>query len=108
MVAIKTTCPTCGDVSLTSNDIELRVFPDSAQEDFYAFDCPDCSRRVRKHADDRVIRLLRTGGVEPVEAALHPERSAPNLPSIAPDELLVFHEQLKGIDCLVADMMQEG
>lgn len=102
MTTIKATCPTCGEVSLTSEDVELRVFPDGAHEDFYAFDCPDCAQRVRKPADARVVRLLRTGGVEPTEAADHPEQPPQDLPPITRDELLDIHELLQRDDWLDA------
>lgn len=102
MTTIKATCPTCGEVSLTSDEVELRVFPDGAQEDFYAFDCPDCAQRVRKPADARVVRLLRTGGVEPSETASHPEQPPQGLPPITRDELLEFHELLQRDDWLDA------
>lgn len=102
MTTIKATCPTCGEVSLTSEDVVLRVFPDGAHEDFYAFDCPDCAQQVRKPADARVVRLLRTGGVEPSEAVGHPERPPRGLPPISHDELLDFHELLQSDDWLDA------
>ena len=32
----------------------------------YGFDCPECGDYVEKHADERVVRLLLSGGVMPV------------------------------------------
>lgn len=98
MTTIKATCPLCGEVSLTPPDLELRVFPDGSDDDFYAFTCPDCGDRIRKPADTRIVRLLRTGGVEPFEPRPHPEAPRTDMPAITRDELLDFHELLQEDD----------
>lgn len=98
MATIKATCPACGEVSLTPDDLELWIFPDEADADFYAFDCPDCEQRVEKPADARIVGLLRTGGVEPRQAAAHPEAPPDGLPPITHDELLDFHQLLQRDD----------
>lgn len=102
MTTIKATCPVCGEVSLTPDDLELWVFPDGSEEDFYAFECPGCDDRVEKPADARIVRLLRTGGVEPREPDAHPEMPPTGLPPITRDELLDFHELLQRDDWLDA------
>jgi hypothetical protein len=93
MTTIKATCPTCGEVGLTAEEVELWI--DGAERDasFYAFSCPACLQVVRKPADARVIRLLSGGGVQTRELAptLQPRFSAPVL---TPDDLLDFHELL--------------
>lgn len=64
MTTIKATCPACGEVELTSADIELLVCP-SAPMSHYAFVCPSCTDRIRKPADDHIVSLLISGGVRP-------------------------------------------
>lgn len=102
MTTIKATCPECGEVSLRPADVELRVFAASEEQDYYAFACPECGDRIHKSADARIIRLLRTGGVEPVETATHPEHPPAGLPPITRDELLDFHEFLQRDDWIDA------
>jgi predicted RNA-binding Zn-ribbon protein involved in translation (DUF1610 family) len=63
MTTIKATCPSCGEVELTGDDIELMVCP-SAPLSYYAFQCPSCADRVRKPADDHIVSLLISGGVD--------------------------------------------
>lgn len=101
MTTIKATCPTCGEVGLTPADVELRVDPSGAAESYYAFRCPGCQAQVRKPADNRVVRLLVSGGV-PV-LAVEPEQEAlavdvPRFygPAIDHDDLLDFHSLLSG------------
>lgn len=93
MTTIKATCPSCGEVTLTPDDIELRVVEgDEADRSYYAFLCPDCLEIVRKPADSRVIRLLVSGGVEAltlVEVRTLAERY--DGPPFGPDDLLDFH-----------------
>jgi hypothetical protein len=96
MTTIKATCTRCGEISLTADDILLRIGA-TASRNTYGFNCPECSEFVEKPADERVIRLLLSGGVMPVlnhvpaEALEHKEG-----PAINYDDLLVFHELLKG------------
>ena len=99
MTTIRTTCPSCGEVGLTPEDIELRV--DDAGESsasYYAFTCPSCVDRVRKPADERVVRLLVSGGVD----ARPLVRITPSVrtegPAISHDDLLDFHTLLQTDD----------
>ncbi|WP_341253514.1 hypothetical protein [Euzebya pacifica] len=99
MTTIKATCPTCGEVALTPDDIELRVDQDRTEGSFYGFECPRCTAQVRKPADERVVRLLVSGGVpvlpvedEPVRVKLS-ERF--DHPRITHDDLLDFHQVLQ-------------
>lgn len=104
MTTIRATCPHCGEVDLAPTDIQLTVVraegmpvgPDSR----YTFDCPGCTESVAKPADERIARLLTTGGVEvsviqdsePVPP--HPE-DPPGGPAFTPDDLIDFHFQLQ-------------
>lgn len=99
MTTIKATCPTCGEVSLTPDDIELRVDERAATESYYAFECPGCADVVAKPADARVVRLLTSGGVEvkPLEPDA-PEERFPGQAPITHDDLLDFHHLLQDGD----------
>jgi hypothetical protein len=96
MTTIRATCPTCGEVGLTPEDIDLRV-DEAGDESFYAFDCPACYSNVRKPADERVVQLLLSGGVE--KRAPEPLRAAPeprfSYPMWTYDDLLDFHALLE-------------
>lgn len=100
MTTIKATCPSCGEVTLTPADIDLRVDPHEGAAASYGFCCPTCGDEVRKAADDRIVRLLVSGGVE----ARAPEESAPTLadrgtgPALTSDDLLDFHRLLQHAD----------
>jgi len=94
MTTIKATCPSCGEVSLTADDILLRIGSD-ATSNTYGFDCPECSDHVEKHADERVVRLLLSGGVMPVLNHVPAEAlETRSGPPIDHDDLLTFHELL--------------
>lgn len=62
MTTIKATCPVCGDVDLTPSDV-LLTLASAAGWATYSFDCPDCSDRVEKPADEEVVALLTSAGV---------------------------------------------
>jgi hypothetical protein len=98
MTTIKATCPTCGEVDLTAEDILLRIGGNKASNT-YGFSCPACTDFIEKPADERIVRLLLSGGVMPVlvhvpaEALEHREG-----PPINHDDLLAFHEMMKSDD----------
>lgn len=91
MTTIRATCPTCGEVELTPDDIELRVCS-YAPASSYHFDCPVCHVAVQKAADDRVVQLLISGGVAVVAWSL-PDEAAElrSGPPISFDDVLDFH-----------------
>lgn len=95
MTTIKATCPDCGEVDLTADDILLRIGPSKAVNT-YGFSCPDCGDFVQKTADDRVVRLLLSGGVVPVPVHVPAEAlESREGPAINHDDLLDFHQLLK-------------
>lgn len=100
MTTIKATCPTCGEVALTPDDIELRVDEANTEGSFYGFDCPRCEAQVRKPADERVVRLLVSGGVPALPISAPPVRKRLSerfdFPKITHDDLLDFHQALDG------------
>lgn len=91
MTTIKATCPGCGEVSLSAEDILLRIGTTSVMNS-YGFDCPDCGDFVEKPADERVVRLLLSGGVMPVMNHVPAEAlEVHDGPPISLDDVLSFH-----------------
>lgn len=98
MTTIKATCPGCGEVDLTAEDILLRIGAGRPMNT-YGFSCPDCGDFIEKPADDRVTRLLLSGGVLPTLVHVPAEvLEARQGPPINHDDLLSFHELLKQDD----------
>lgn len=96
MTTIKATCPGCGEVDLTAEDILLRIGGQQSSNS-YGFSCPGCGDFVEKPADDRIVRLLLSGGVMPMLVHVPAEvLEAKQGPPIDYDDLLAFHEILKG------------
>jgi hypothetical protein len=61
---IRATCPTCAEVELRGTDVTLKVCT-QPERSFYTFTCPACVMVVVKPADERVVRLLVSGGIKP-------------------------------------------
>lgn len=116
MTRIRATCPSCGEVELRPDEIELHVVgadPDDVRDgSTYVFDCPACADEIAKPADSRIARLLASGGVtilctgdpemEAVVAAameriVHPEGIVIG-PALTVDDLLDFHQLLQTPD----------
>ena len=90
MTAIKATCPECGQVELTSDDVTLMVCS-FAPLSYYSFGCPECADEVRKPADDHVVSLLISGGVRAVVWEVPAEALEVHCgPSLGYDDLLDF------------------
>lgn len=100
MVTIKATCPGCGEVNLTADDIVLRIGAAQAgTANSYCFSCPGCAQFVQKPADERVVRLLLSGGVTPLMMNVPAEALEPRQgPPITHDDLLAFHELISSDD----------
>lgn len=114
MTRIRATCPVCGEVDLRPADIELEivrdVLTDVGEGSCYRFSCPTCEDLVTKPADERIARLLTSGGV-PVsdgQDTLTHEVAAPTLPphpeappagpAFTHDDLLDLHQLLDDAD----------
>ena len=98
MTTIKATCPGCGEVDLTAEDILLRIGATSSVNS-YGFTCPECADFVEKPADERVVRLLLSGGVVPVPVHVPAEALEIHTgPAITHNDLLEFHERLQASD----------
>lgn len=92
MTTIRATCPTCGEVGLTPDEVELHVDPSGGRQASYCFDCPSCLELVSKPADERIVRLLASGGVAIRESSAG---RPPDGPSLTYDDLLDFHDLLQ-------------
>lgn len=97
MTTIKATCPACGEVALTPDEMALHVDSSGAGRSSYEFCCPDCGDAVRKPADDRIVRLLMSGGVPVVDDPAEPAalQSRMTGPQFTHDDLLDFHTLLE-------------
>ena len=94
MTTIKACCPGCGEIDLVADDILLRIGA-VRTSNTYGFSCPDCGDFVEKTADDRIIRLLLSGGVMPVPLHIPAEALETHTgPPLTLDDLLDFHQHL--------------
>ena len=104
MTTIKASCPACGDISLTPADVRLVVCSNEVWS-YYAFDCPDCTDDVRKPADEEIIALLISGGVQAQQWHVPAEALEDHAgDAISYDELLDFALWLDGHDQLAANL----
>ena len=101
MTTIKASCPHCGEVELTPDDVALMVCNQPTLS-YYAFTCPKCTVEVRKPADDHIISLLVSGGVPAQTWEVPAEATEPKPgPALTYDDLLDF-ALLLGDDELLA------
>lgn len=91
VATIRASCPSCGDVELTSRDVSVQVCASNNQGS-YAFRCPDCTVAVSKFAEQRVVDLLVSSGVRLAVWSLPAELDEPKTgPVLDYDDLLEFH-----------------
>lgn len=96
MATIRASCPDCGDVELTTDDIAVRVCSDDDRGS-YAFRCPSCRMAVTKSAEPRIVDLLVSSGVRLQVWHLPAELREVRLGALfTHDDLLEFHELLEG------------
>jgi hypothetical protein len=95
VATIRASCPTCGDIELTSGDVTVLVCATNNQGS-YAFQCPTCRLAVSKPAESRVVDLLVSTGVKlsvwQFPAELDEVHEGPALTT---DDLIEFHFQLE-------------
>lgn len=107
VATIRATCPTCGDVELTSQQMQILVCSaDLAAA--YAFRCPECRLMVTKPTDHRVVDVLVSSGVPlrtwDVPAEIEEVHEGP---AITWDDILDFHFRL-GEDGWLTRMINQG
>lgn len=109
MATIKDRCPTCGDVTVMPDDIDVQIVGQPAKG-FYAFSCPDCATHIRKPANAEVVCLLVMGGVTTVSISSATRavrlRDRFDYPPLTTDDLLDFHvflQQDGWFDRILAD-----
>jgi uncharacterized Zn finger protein len=91
VATIRASCPTCGDVELTSRQVTVRVCASNNQGS-YVFRCPDCTMAVAKLADAKIVDLLVSSGVRLTVWHLPAELDEPHAgDAITYDDLLEFH-----------------
>ncbi|MGO9661098.1 MAG: hypothetical protein ACLQVK_25180 [Acidimicrobiales bacterium] len=94
MATVRASCPSCGDVELTTREVQVQVCS-ATDEGTYSFLCPGCRLIVNKGAEQRVVELLVSAGVRVVSWDLPAELSEPKCgPPISYDDLLAFHFEL--------------
>lgn len=102
MTTIKASCPSCGDIELTPQQVRLVVCSVKSWS-YYAFTCTTCLDEVRKPAGRDVVALLISGGVVaepwniPAEA-LEEHRG----PVLSYDDVLDFALWLEHADLIAA------
>jgi len=95
VATIRASCPTCGDVELTSADVRVLVCT-TTDEGSYAFRCPACRLAVAKPAEARVVEVLVSSGVSMSTWELPAElEEVHDGAPISYDDLLEFHFALQ-------------
>lgn len=95
VATIRASCPSCGDVELTSRDVSVQVCATNNQGS-YAFRCPECAVAVSKLAEQRIVDLLVSSGVRLSVWSMPAELDEPHSgPVITYDDLLEFHQLLQ-------------
>ena len=95
VATIRASCPSCGDVELTSKDVTVQVCATNNQGS-YAFRCPDCRFAVSKLAEQRIVDLLVSSGVRLSVWNMPAELDEPKEgPAFTHDDLLELHHELQ-------------
>ncbi len=92
---VRATCPTCGDVELTVQQVQVQICVTTAVAT-YSFQCPVCALMVNKEANDTVVESLTSAGSRLIAWTLPAELDEPKTgPKINHDDLLEFHLALE-------------
>lgn len=105
MATIKTSCPFCGDVDLHSSEVLLTVCSFRPWS-YYSFACPKCREAIDKPANEQVVVMLTTGGVNTTQWHVPAEVFEPRpTTAMTHDDLLDFHAALERLDALSDDAL---
>lgn len=64
MTTVKASCPDCGDIRTTADNLVLRFLAETSFEQAqYRFVCPQCEKIIIKPADHAVATMLYSSGV---------------------------------------------
>ncbi|MEX2457452.1 MAG: hypothetical protein WD770_00525 [Actinomycetota bacterium] len=107
MTTIRATCPRCGEVDMTPDQVFLSIRPPSSS---YRFECPVCTASIEKVADRTVVALLLSAGVNlgdgrPAAPTVRPEHR--ELPPFTAGDLQGFRELLRD-GRFLEQLLQEG
>jgi predicted RNA-binding Zn-ribbon protein involved in translation (DUF1610 family) len=102
MTVIKATCPSCGDVELTPQQVRL-VTSNLPERSYYSFTCAACGDLVRKPAGTEVVRLLRVGGVVAEQLHIPAEALEEHVgPPLTWDDVIDFNTWLQSATTIAA------
>lgn len=91
-------CPGCGQVRLTSRQIEVHICENQPELSVYRFDCPSCRRTVEKPACLHVTQELLSVGARGVVWKIPAEALERHVgPPLTADDLIDLHEQLAAL-----------
>jgi len=94
VTTIRASCPSCGDVDLTVEDVSVHVCADDRRGS-YSFRCPECHMAVSKPAEPNVVDILVSSGVRMAVWQLPAELFETKVGApISHDDLLDFHHLL--------------
>jgi len=100
VATVRANCPECGDVELTTRDLQVLTCS-ATQDSTYSFVCPGCCLVVNKPVDLQMVKLLLSAGVRQHEWDMPAELYEPHSgPPITYDDLLGFHYELAALDWL--------
>lgn len=109
MATIRARCFDCGDVELTTSEVNVRICTDT-NAGTYGFLCPYCQKMVVKSAEPRTIDLLVASGVSCDRWSLPAELYEPRAGDpIDHDDLLDFHNLLQDdaqLTAILADLAE--
>lgn len=107
---IRATCPTCGEVDLSPDEVGLVMCSasDGTDRSFYSFACTGCGAEVKRLADARAVAVLRAGGVRLERRALPAEALEEHRgPNLTWDDVLDFQLASGAVDRLTAELTAE-
>lgn len=84
---VRATCPACGDVVLTTDDLRL---DEHDCQSFLAFECPRCRIAVSHGIPAGIVHLLQAAGVRPMDRQDD---------LLSDDELATFLADFDRVDC---------